>query len=231
MKPITINPFIKFSFLLIEIILILVSHNNYVIGIAVLFAIAYMILNKVSYNMIVNGLKFGVLLAIFMFLFSWVRYQDLTLALYKGVDLIKVYFGMIMVSIVYKMETSNKELSYVLSVIFSPFKIIGFDQNRLYTLFLMVLNQIFTMRTSALRMNRYARFKNDDKLSIIETTKLIVPFINSNLKHNELLAIGLLNSGYNPSVKKVKPYFITNYRFIYVIILGAIVGLQLLILI
>lgn len=231
MKPITINPFIKFGFLLIEIILMLVTHNNGVIIVAVVFSIIYMISHKISFKLAVNGLKFGLLLAVFMFLFSWIRYQDLTLALYKGSDLIKVYFGMIMISIVYKMETSNKELSYVLSVVFSPFRIIGFDQNRLYTLFLMVLNQIFTMRTSAIRMNKYAKFKNNDKLNIVESTKLIIPFINSNLKHNEILAIGLVNSGYNSQVKSVKPYFITNYKTSYVIILVVIIALQLLILI
>lgn len=231
MKPITINPFIKFAFLITEIILMLITHNNMIIIVVVLFSVVYMVSHKVGFKLAVNGLRFGLSLAVFMFLFSWIRYQDLTLAIYKGSDLVKVYFGMIMISIVYKMETTNKELSYVLSVVFSPFRIIGFDQNRLYTLFLMVLNQIFTMRTSALRMNKYAKFKNKDKLNIVESTRLIIPFINSNLKHNEILAIGLVNSGYNSEIKSVKPYFITNYKISYVIILVVIVGLQLLILI
>ncbi len=227
MKPITINPFIKFGFLLSQIILILITHNTLLIGLVGLFSIIYMVFNRVSSKLVINGLKFGVLLAIFMFIFSLVRYQDLTLAAYNGLDLIKVYFGMIMISIVYKMETSNKELSYVLSVVFSPFAIIGFDQNKLYTLFMMILNQIFSMRKSALRMHKYAKFKTDDNLSLVATTKLIVPFINSNLKHNELLAIGLVNSGYNPEVKRIKPYFITNYKRSYVIILVVMLALEL----
>lgn len=227
MKPITVNPFIKFGFLISQILLILLTHNTTLIVLVSVFSVVYMIVNRVSSKLVINGLKFGFLLAVFMFIFSLIRYQDLTLAFYNGVDLIKVYFGMIMISIVYKMETSNKELSYVLSVVFSPLAIIGFDQNKLYTLFMMILNQIFSMRKSALRMHKYAKFKTDDNLSLAATTKLIVPFINSNLKHNELLAIGLLNSGYQSEIKRVKPYFITNYKRSYVIILVVMLAIEL----
>lgn len=230
MKPITINPFIKFIFLLIQICLLLLTHNLILIIDLTALSCLYMIINKVSGKIVLNGLKFGFLLGIFIFIFSWLRYQNLELAMYKGVDLILLYLGMIMVSIVYKMETSNKELSYVLSIVFSPFRIIGFDQNKLYTLFLMVLNQIYTMRISALRIHKYASFKADDKLKMAEVIKLISPFVSSNLKHNELLAIGLINSGYKPSVKKVKPYFITDYKLIYVIILVVILAFELYIL-
>lgn len=229
MKPITINPFIKFGFLISQIILIIVTHNPYIVLLISIFTILYMSAKRVSPKLLFNGLKFGLLLSIFMFVFSLIRYQNVTLAVYNGLDLISAYIGMIMASIVYKMETSNKELSYVLSVIFSPLEIIGFDQNKLYTLFLLVLNQIYGMRTSALRMHKYAKFKNGHKLSILETVKLIVPFINSNLKHNELLAVGLLNSGYNPNLKRVKPYFITNYKYTYLILLITILGLELII--
>ncbi len=231
MRPITINPFIKFGFLLSQIILLLITHNNILIVLVILYSIIYMLISRVPRKLVTNGLKFGLLLAVFMFVFSLVRYQDLQLAMYNGLDLFKVYLAMIMVSVVYKMETTNKELAYVLSVVFSPFRVVGFDQNKLYTLFLMVLNQIFTMRESALRMHKYAKFKTADKLTIIDTAKLVIPFINSNLKHNELLAIGLINSGYNEQNKRVKPYFITNYKLSYVIILVVIISLELIILI
>ncbi len=231
MQPITINPFIKFGFLISQVILLLVTGNNLLIGLILVYSVVYMIVKRVPRQLVTNGLKFGLLLTVFIFAFSMIRYQDLQLAVYNGLYLFKVYLAMIMVSVVYKMETSNKELAYVLSVIFSPFKVVGFDQNKLYTLFLMILNQIFTMRESALRMHKYAKFKTADKLSIADTAKLVIPFINSNLKHNELLAIGLINSGYNSQNKTIKPYFITNYKWSYVIILVVIISLELIILI
>lgn len=229
MRAITINPFLKFGFLVLQIVMLLVTHNSWLVLIVTIYSILYMIICKVSSKLVINGLKFGLLLAVFMFIFSWIRYQDFELAVLNGLDLIKVYFGMIMVSIVYKMETSNKELAYVLSVVFSPLTIIGFDQNKLYTLFMIVLNQIHIMRKSALRMHKYATFKKESKLSITETVKLIIPFVNSNLKHNEVLAIGLLNSGYSSHKKRVKPYFVTNYKVSYVIILVVIISLELIV--
>lgn len=227
MRPLTINPFIKFAFLILQIVMLLVTHNSWSVLIVTVYSIIYMIICKVSTKLVINGLKFGLLLAVFMFIFSWIRYQDYELAILNGLDLIKVYFGMIMVSIVYKMETSNKELAYVLSVVFCPLAIVGFDQNKLYTLFMIVLNQIYIMRKSAFRMHKYASFKKGSKLTINETIKLIIPFVNSNLKHNEVLAIGLLNSGYDNQIKRVKPYFVTNYKLSYVIILVVIISCEL----
>lgn len=231
MKPITINPFLKFGFLISQIVLVLVTHNNWIIGSIIVYSIIYLIINKVQLKYVLNGLKFGVLLAIFIFVFSLIQYTNIQLALINGIELFKVYFGMIMVSIVYKINTTNKELAYVLSVVFSPLRIIGYDQNKLYTLFMMILNQIFTMRKSALRMHKYAKHKEQDNLSIRQTAKLIVPFINSNLKQNELLAIGLINSGYVSDKKMVKPYFIKQYKLSYVILLIVILIIQLYILI
>ncbi len=231
MKPITINPFLKFGFLISQIVLVLVTHNNWIIGSIITYSIIYLIINKVQLKYVLNGLKFGVLLAIFIFIFSLIQYTNIQLALINGIELFKVYFGMIMVSIVYKINTTNKELAYVLSVVFSPLRIIGYDQNKLYTLFMMILNQIFTMRKSALRMHKYAKHKEQDSLSIRQTAKLIVPFINSNLKQNELLAIGLINSGYVSDKKTVKPYFIKQYKLSYVILLIVILIIQLYILI
>ncbi len=231
MKPITINPFIKFAFLISQIIFILVTHNNLLIALVIFYSIIFFIANKVQLKYVLNGLKFGVLLAIFIFVFSLIQYANIQLALINGVELFKVYLAMIMVSIVYKLNTTNKELAYVLSVVFSPLKIIGYDQNRLYTLFMMILNQIFTMRKSALRMHMYAKHKEQSNLSIRQTAKLIVPFINSNLKQNELLAIGLINSGYSSEKKVVKPYFIKNYKLSYVIILVVILMTEIYILI
>ncbi len=231
MKPITINPFLKFGFLISQIILVLVTHNNWIIGSIIIYSIIYLVINKVQLQYVLNGLKFGVLLAIFIFIFSLIQYTNIQLALINGLELFKVYFGMIMVSIVYKINTTNKELAYVLSVVFSPLGIIGYDQNKLYTLFMMILNQIFTMRKSALRMHKYAKHKERESLNIRQTAKLIVPFINSNLKQNELLAIGLINSGYESDKKMVKPYFIKQYKLSYVILLIVILIIQLYILI
>lgn len=226
MKPITINPFIKFGFLLSQIILILVTHDNLIALTIVVYSTIILVVRKIELKQVLNGLKFGVFLAIFIFVFSLIRYTDLQLAIYNGLDLFKVYFAMILVSIIYKLDTTNKELSYVLSVVFSPLKIIGFDQNKLYTLFLMILNQIFAMRYQALRMHKYATYKKGSRLTIKETMQLVIPFINSNLKQNELLAIGLINSSYDNLRTRVKPYFITSYKRSYVIILVAILLIE-----
>lgn len=226
MKPITINPFIKFGFLLSQIILVLVTHSNKIVLTIIIYSTIILAIRKIEIKQVLNGLKFGLFLAVFIFVFSLIRFTNLQLAIYNGLDLFKVYFAMILVSIVYKLDTSNKELSYVLSVVFSPLKVIGFDQNKLYTLFLMILNQIFALRYQALRMYKYATHKKGNKLTIRETMQLIVPFINSNLKQNELLAIGLINSSYDSSKTQIKPYFITSYKQSYVIILVAILLIE-----
>lgn len=231
MKPITVNPFIKFGFLLSQIILLLITHNNLLVLIVCCYSFIYIIWNRLNLKILIKGLKFGLLLALFIFIFSMIKYDNTTLALLNALELFKVYFAMIVVSVVYKFETSNKELAYVLSIVFSPFKVIGFDQNKLYTLFLMVLNQIYRMRTQALRIHKFSTFKQQQKLSIKATIGLVVPFINNNLKQNEMLAIGLLNSGYNPNCTTIKPYFITNYKQSLVVILIAIISIELIVII
>ncbi len=231
MKPLTIDPLLKFLFLVIQIITILICQSNVVYAIIVITSSIYIVMNKVSIKIIINGLKYGVLLTVFIFIFTYMRYQDLQLARINGVELIRIYLGLILLSIAYKINTTNKELAYVLSVIFSPLKIIGYDQNKLYTMFLMILNQIYIMRESAIRIHKYAKFKNKNKLSISQTTKLIIPFINNNLKQNELLAIGLLNSGYGSNQIKVKPYFIKNYKISHYVILLLIEIIELIIII
>ncbi|WOO86668.1 hypothetical protein RZE82_06005 [Mollicutes bacterium LVI A0039] len=226
MKPLVINPFIKFAFLISQITLILSTHHNAVIIIVIGYSLIYLLFHPIDRKMISSSLRIGFSLALFMLIFSWIKYQNITLAVVNGLALFKLYVAMLMVSIVYKLETSNKELSYVLSIVFSPCSLIGFDQNKLYTLFLIVLNQSFTMFASATRITKYAKFKNQGKTSITTLTRLIIPFINNNLKQNEMLAIALLNSGYDPQVKKVKPYFITDYKIGYSLTLIAIIALQ-----
>lgn len=227
MKPLKINPFIKFGFLISQILLILITHNNTVIAIAIGSALVYMIFHKIERKMLINSLRIGISLALFMLIFSWIKYQNIDLAIINGLELFKVYLAMLMVSIAYKLETGNKELSYVLSIVFSPFAIIGYDQNKLYTLFLIVLNQSYAMFISANRITKYAKFKNSGKISIKQLFNLIVPFINNNLKQNEVLAIALINSGYNPSNKRIKPFFITEYKTTYILLLLAVIVIQL----
>ncbi len=226
MRPITVNPFIKFMFLVVEIILIITTHNNLILYSIIIYSIIYLIINKTPSNQILNGLKFGMLLTIFMFIFSLIRYQEFTLAVYNAIDLFKMYLAMILVSICYKYHTTNKELAYVLSKVFSPLSIIGYNQNKLYTLFLVILNQIYNMRYSALRIHKYAKFKANDKLTIKQSINLIVPFINNNIKQNELLAIGLINNKYSGECKVVKPFFLRDYKFINHLVLIIIVLIQ-----
>lgn len=231
MKPITVNPYLKFGFLVFQIILIIFSQNSNVIILISLASLSYILSQRAKLSIIIRGLSFGLFLTIFIFVFSYIRYQNIDLAIIAGVDLLKIYFAMLLVSIGYKLSASNKEVAYVLSNVFRPLSLLGYDQNKLYTLFLMILNQSFIMFDSANRMNKYARFKKGRKLSIRESVYLIVPFINSNLKQNELLAIGLINSGYDPQIKAIKPYFIISYKKRHIFVMSFIVLIQVIILI
>lgn len=230
MKPIKINPFFKFAVLVLQMILLITTSSNTLATFIIVTSIIVLIIKRVSGRLVINGLKFGILLACFMFLFSLIRYQNITLAILNGWNLLIIYIAMILASIVYKLDTSNNEIAYVLSVVFSPLKVIGFDQNKLYTLFLMVLNQIFTMRKSSLRIHKYAKRNKGSKLTISEVISLIIPFISNNLKQNEVLAIGLLNSGYNSQIKRVKPYFIVQYSNVQHILLIIFVAIEIFIL-
>ncbi len=226
MKPITINPILKFSLLVIQILILIITSSNALCLLSIIFGLVYLLVKRASFKDLLKALKFGGLLAIFIFGFSLIKYQSLALALVEGRDLLILYCALIILSLVYKVETTNKEMAYVLSIAFSPLAIIGFNQNKLYTLFLIILNQIFTMRNSALRMHKYARFYASDKLSLKAVINLVIPFVNNNLKHNEVLAMGLINNGYNPEKKQIKPYFITNYKPLYAIILVSLIVIE-----
>ncbi len=219
MKAITVNPFVKFFFLLVQIIIILIVDNKLLTLFIVVVTTIYLIIKKSNVKIVLSGLKFGLLLAFFMLVFSQIRYGNIVVSVHKSLDLLEMYLSMILVSIVYKMETGNKELAYVLSIVLSPLKIIGFDQNKLYTLFLIILSQIYTMKDSAMRMYEHTMLQKNNEATLKRIIKLINPFIHINLKHNELLAIGLINNGYNVNKKNVKPYLIIKHKLGHYLIL------------
>lgn len=223
MKPLTINPFLKFLFMLSQIMLVMLTSNNIVILWIICCCTLYLFWKRVKFKLVLNGIKFGLFLGLFMLVFSQIRYGDWELALSNSLNLFSLYFTLIMISVAYKLDTTNKEIAYVLSVVFAPLTIVGYPQNKLYTLFLVILNQITSMREVAMRMYRFARFEKNSRLSIGEIINLIPAFINLSLKQNENLAIGLLNSGYNINNKKITPVFLKNYRYAHVVVLVGII--------
>ncbi len=215
-----INPFFKFFFLVFQFLIVVICDNYYNLIFFLLLSMLMLLLTRVKIKNILKSIIFGLFLAIFSFVFSYYITKSINFSIYKALNLLIMYLIILFYSLSYKKVSSNKEIAYVISYLFLPFSILGYNQNKMYTMILIILNQVSELRESAARIYKYHFLKegaNNKKIN--KLILLIQVFINNSLKQNENFTVALISKGYNIENKKVKPFFIIEYKSKYYLVL------------
>ncbi len=215
MKKVHINPFFKFSFLVVQLLIVIFFNNDNNLLYFLILSSLMLLITRVSIKTILKSMVFGIFLSIFSFVFSYIISNSFDFATYKALHLFTMYLIILFYSLAYKKTSSNKEISYVISYLFLPFKYFGYNQNKMYTMILIILNQVSELRESAKRIYKYDKLKKEEKESKINKLILLVQvFINNSLKQNENFTVALISKGYLIENKKIKPYLVYEYKFI-----------------
>ncbi len=230
MKKLYINPFFKFSFLFLQLLLVIFFDKDNNLLMFLLLSILMLFLTRVKVKNILKSMVFGVFLAIFSFIFTYFISGSINLSIYKSIHLVTIYLIILFYSLAYKKTSSNKEISYVISCIFLPLKKIGYNQNKMYTMIIIILNQVGELRESAKRIYKYDSLNRTDNIGNINRMIILIRvFINNSLKQNENFTVALISKGYSIENKKVKPFFIYDYKIKYYLILFVYLLLEILI--
>ncbi len=208
-----INPYLKFLALITQFILIFITKDIQVLGILMIINLLIIIILRVKLMMVIKFSRYGIFLALFALTFNYILTQNMTISLTAASNLFIRYLLILFASLIYKKYTINKELAFVIS---SVSQLFGANQNQVYTIILVVLNQIYSLQEIALNLYRFERFNNPttNRLEQIKQIVNLLPvFISNALKQNENFTISLLNKNYHPENKKVNVYLIYNYSF------------------
>ncbi len=212
MIKININPFIKFAFLIFQILIVVVFDDSVNLIYFLILSILILLLSRVNIKYVLSSMVFGIFLSIFSFVFSFLISNSIDLAIYKSLHLFIMYLIVLFYSLAYKKTSSNKEIAYVISYLFLPFSFLGYNQNKMYTMILIILNQVSELRVSAKRIYKYDSL-NKKKISKINNLILLIQvFINNSLKQNDNFTIALISKNYSIDLKRVRPYFVYDYK-------------------
>ncbi len=230
MKPITINPFIKFVVLLMQFILIFLIQDLNILMILLVFnCLGIIIFQWKKLYQVFKFAKFGLFLAIFALTFNYIMTNNMQIAAISSLNLLMRYLLILIASIIYKDCSSNKEIAYVISRVMYCF---GLSQNKIYTMILVILNQIMDLRQIALNLYRFERFNNPttNKLEQIQQIIALLPvYINNVLKQNENFTISLLNKNYDPNIRKINVFLLKKYSKTKLVILLLFISIEIII--
>ncbi len=209
MLEIRVHPMIKFTLLLMQMLIIIFVDDltKILVFASLITAVAFIF--KVRLKPILLALTYGMFLSIFTFSFNYIFSSSLMYATTAAINVFGRFYIIICASIFYKQYTTNKETAYVISKIASKF---GAKQNQVYTIVLIILNQIYNLRNLIFDLYRYNKIESENlarKQKIIKIVKLLPVFINNALRQNDSFTLALLNKNYHAD-KKIKVYL--NYN-------------------
>jgi len=207
---------IKLLHLVVSIILIFLT-NNYGQVVSMFFiGIILLMINKISIKKLFRYVTYVLFISMFIFVFNYLILRDLDTALVKSSFIFIKYMALIIYSLNFKFTSTNKEVAYSVIYYLKPFKKV-MNLNRLYTIILLVLNQIHNLAKEVKDMYRI-RLLNGDYTSKISkfklSTSLLAPLINKVLYQNEEVTISLVNKGYSEVQSNVNIYVINEAKFI-----------------
>lgn len=220
MKEIRVNPYLKFTLLLSQIlILLLISNNQKLLALALIVTIVSLIL-RVPFKPIFRALTYGCFLSGFGLIFNYIFSQSWLYASAVATNIFLRFLIIVLGSLCYKHYTSNKEMAFVISKLAAKF---GCKQNQVYTVVLVILNQIYNLRNLIFDLYRYNRINSEDlsrKQKIINIIKLLPVFINNALRQNDNFTLALLNKNYRAD-NQINVYL--NYNISIPITIGLLI--------
>ncbi len=219
MQEIKVHPFIKFSLLLLQFLTIIFIEKNTILLVVALIISLTSILFKVKFKPILLALTYGIFLALFTLVFNYLFSNSLLYAISAALGVFTRFYIIITASIFYKTYTNNKEMAYVISKIASK---LGFKQNKVYTVILIILNQIYNLRNlifNLYKFNNLNQLDNSKVNQVKNTIKLLPVFINNALRQNDNFTLALINKNYNEdrAIRVYLNYNISNKLSIMII--------------
>jgi energy-coupling factor transporter transmembrane protein EcfT len=199
-----INPIIALIYLIILIIItVYMNFNN--IPLVLILALIIGLIMKLKFKTIFKYLTLGLFLSIFIFIINYNFNHQIILSLQLSAVLLVKFLMFIIFSLTFKNYYTNRDIAYAVSNILSC---IGINKAYIYTNIMLILNQIYNMKTDIEQM--YQIQVKDKKIK--NTIKLIIPFIKmSNLKTDQI-TMSLILKGYNQQ-QNIKLYH--NYQTTY----------------
>lgn len=208
-----LDPLIRFFVLILNCILIFYLNSTYAFVLYTILTVLFLLLVRANFFKYYKYISFGLFIALFTFSLTYYYGGDLTAAFQSGEYAFIVFFLIFLQSIIFKANTTNRETAYVISFVFRIFEPFGYNQNKMYTIILLILNNIYSMRQNVIMVYRFEKMKFVGKLTWYRHVKLvlglIVPFINRILYENETASLALINKGYSIDNKHMR--FFKNY--------------------
>ena len=206
----SLHPKLKFIVLIINVVLIFFIKDLLSLLLFTIVTLIFMFISKTNILKYLKYMYFGIFFAIFTFVYTYVLETNLSLSLISSLRVLQVFILIYIYSIIFKVNSTNREVAYVMSWSLSPFSIFGYNQNKMYTTILIVLSSIYTLRIDIITSYKYELIKRDYKKGVIEKIKIVInliePFFQKVLYRNEISTLSLLNKDYNPNKKKVRFY-------------------------
>lgn len=166
----------------------------------------YLLVVAIIFNVIAKSrfkiyhLLFGLYISFFIFIFNIIIYSSFNYAAIKGVTSITIFIIILLFSYVIKVSLSHRQIAYCFSLGF-----IKGNQNKVYTVSLLVLNQINVLKEQALMTYKFSKIDMRNKKNNVQVIiQILVPFIFISLKRNTQVVISLMNKGYSIDNKKIK---------------------------
>ncbi len=207
------NFFLIYIFSIISIIILFVTDT--IIDKAILLVL-FLLLNLINKSKIsFRFLSFAVYLTIFIVVFNFIIFDNLRQAYGAGLETFLLFLNIWFISLFLKNTLTNKQLAYCITKTLMPLKTFGFNENKFYTIILLVLNQIYTLVSDAREVYDFARV-DSNATTFIEKFKLIIylitPFIFTSLKRNKIITVSIINKGFtmNQKLKYINYGVISN---------------------
>lgn len=204
------RPLSIYLYTFLNVFLIFLANNYFAYLILFLISIIWVMYLKIKIKF--SYFLFGSYISIFIFMFNIIIYQNFTTSLDEAVKSMSTFILILLYSFLLKKLVTSKELAYLFASTFSMFKIFGYNKNKIYTLFLIILNQINNLVISAKRLFNFSIIDSGlSKYKII--IKILIPFIFVSLKRNTNMTIALMLKGYNVDNKAI--YYKSNVKYLY----------------
>ncbi len=215
---------IKLIHLVFSIVLIFNVTTYLQICLLLLISVILLVINKISIKKAFKYISYIVFISIFITFFHFIVTKDLSSSLYKGIFIFLKYVSLIIYSLNYKYTSTNKEIAFSLIYPLKPFK--GYiNLNKVYTIILLVLNQINQLAIVAKNMY-YIRIYNFNYPTLLQKFNLIIsllgPLINQTINQNDNVTVTLINKGYNYHQHDINVYHYNNKQGQIIFIIGLI---------
>lgn len=173
------------------------------------FLVFWLVLCRVNVFKFFRLLILGGFLSFVVVVSSFVVSFDLVDSFELGLISFVRFFFYFCCSLIFKYRTSSGEIAFIVSYLFVGFSSLGYNQNKMYTLVLVVLNNIYFMYFNVGQMYMYMRLNHPNlgrfsRLKMV--VSMIVPFISNALKQQDEVSLALISKEYQPFKKRIKYY-------------------------